>query len=72
VSGSEILEEWQGKRVSIQLARGGLLRGELVRSDAVGVLLAVEHRADPTPEGGRIALEPDEGVSRHHPLACER
>jgi hypothetical protein len=61
VSGSEILEEWQGKRVSMQLARGGLLRGEVMRSDTVGVLLAVEHRSDPTPGGGRVAVEPDEG-----------
>jgi hypothetical protein len=37
------------------------LRGELVRFDAVGVLLAVEHRSDPTPEGWRVAAEPDEG-----------
>ena len=36
------------------------MRGELVRFDAVGVLLAVEHRSDPTPEGGRVAAEPDE------------
>ena len=61
MSGAEILEGWQGRRVSIQLSRGGLLRGELVRFDAVGVLLAVEHRSDPTPEGGRVAAEPDEG-----------
>ena len=37
------------------------MRGELVRFDAVGVLLPVEHRSDPTPEVGRVAAEPDEG-----------
>jgi hypothetical protein len=62
VSGAEILEGWQGWRVSIELARGGLLRGELVRFDAVGVLLPVEHRSDPTPEVGRVAAEPEEGT----------
>ena len=61
MSGAEILEGWQGWRVSIELARGGLLRGELVRFDAAGVLLPVEHRSDPTPEVGRVAAEPDEG-----------
>ena len=60
VGASEILEEWQGKRVSIKLPRGGLLRGELLRSDAVGMLLAVEQRPDPTPGGGRVAAGPDE------------
>ena len=47
MSGAEILEGWQGWRVSIELARGGLLRGELVRFDAVGVLLPVEDRTLP-------------------------
>jgi hypothetical protein len=59
VSGSEIVEEWHGKKVSVQLAECGLLRGEEVRSDAVGLLLAVEHRSDPTAEG-RVGIEPGE------------
>jgi hypothetical protein len=52
VSGAEIVEGWQSRRVSIQLSRGALLRGELVHFDAVGVLLAVKHRSDPTPKEG--------------------
>jgi hypothetical protein len=43
MSGSEIIDEWKGKRVSIKVAgRGPLLRGEVVRTDAVEVLFAVE------------------------------
>ena len=76
MSGAEILEGWQGWRVSIELARGGLLRGELVRFDAAGVLLPVEHRSDPTPEVGRVAAEPDEGslplFSLLHPTSESR
>lgn len=63
MSGSEILEEWKGKRASIQLARGGLLRGEVVRSDAVGVLFALEERLDRTSEGGRVGMGANEDSS---------
>jgi hypothetical protein len=42
VSGSEIVNEWNGKQVSIKpVTRGRLFRGEVVRSDAIGVLVAV-------------------------------
>jgi hypothetical protein len=61
VNGSEILEEWKGKRVSMKLAgRGSHFRGELVRSDAVGVLLAVEENLERTTEGGWVGLEANE------------
>jgi hypothetical protein len=57
VSGSEILNEWTGKQVSIKPAtRGRLIRGEVMRSDEIGVLLAVEHWSDELPEGKRIGF----------------
>jgi hypothetical protein len=61
VSGSEILEEWEGKRVSLKLAgRSSIFRGELVRTDAVGLLLAVEGTFERTTEGAWAGLEADE------------
>lgn len=61
MSGSEILEAWKGKRVSMKLAgRSALLRGELVRSDAVGVLFALEERLDRTAAGGWVGVEANE------------
>ena len=66
MSGSEIVEEWKGKQVSIKPAtRDRIFRGEVVRSDAVGLLLAVEFMADAIPGGERLGFEPDE---HSHPL----
>src|SRR3712207_1649945 len=45
VSGSEIVEEWRGKRVRVLLATEGHLEGEVMRADAVGVMLALEKLA---------------------------
>jgi hypothetical protein len=64
VSGSEILEEWKGKRVSMKLAgRSSIFRGEIIRSDAVGLLLAVEGNLERTTEGGWVGLEANEDSS---------
>jgi hypothetical protein len=57
VSGSEILEEWRGKQVRVLLASEGHLEGEVMRSDAVGVLLALEKLAP----GGEQEFTPQEG-----------
>ena len=57
MSGSEIVEEWRGKRVRVLLATEGHLEGEVVRSDAVGVLLALEKLAP----GGEVEFTAGEG-----------
>jgi hypothetical protein len=69
VSGSEIVDEWKGKRVSVMVAgTGPLMRGEVVRTDGVGVLLATEEMLfSPTSERGA------EGVEAHEdsvPMFC--
>jgi hypothetical protein len=61
VNGSEILEEWKGKRVSMKLAgRSSIFRGEIIRTDAVGLLLAVEGTFERTTEGEWAGLEANE------------
>lgn len=50
MSGSEIVEGWEGKRIMVSLASEGYLEGELVRSDAAGVLFAVEKMGHSGPE----------------------
>ena len=57
MSGSEILQDWQGKRVGVQLSGRGMMEGELVRSDAVGVLIAMDRTAYSTPVGDITAAE---------------
>jgi hypothetical protein len=56
VGGSEILEGWEGRRIKVSLASGGSLEGELVRSDAVGVLFSIERLTRGTPVG-EVAAE---------------
>ena len=57
MSGAEIVEEWQGKRVRVLLATEGHLEGEVVRADAVGVMLALEKLAP----GGEVGFVAGEG-----------
>ena len=57
MSGSEIVEGWQGKRVRVLLATEGDLEGEVMRTDAVGVMLAVEKLAP----GGAVEFTAVEG-----------
>ena len=53
--GSEIVDGWRGKHARTELAGGGSIEGEIVRSDAVGVLLAVEEMVSATPQGPVVA-----------------
>jgi hypothetical protein len=57
VSGAEIVEEWRGKRVRVLLATEGHLEGEVMRADAVGVMLALEKLAP----GGEVEFTAGEG-----------
>jgi len=57
VSGSEIVGDWQGKRVRVLMATEGHLEGEVVRTDAVGVMLALEKLAP----GGEVRFNAEEG-----------
>ena len=53
MSGSEIVDEWKGKQVSVMVRNAPTLRGEVVRTDAVGMLLATEELLfDVPPEVG--------------------
>ncbi len=57
MSGSEIVGEWQGKRVRVLLATEGHLEGEVMRADAVGVMLALEKLVP----GGEVGFVAGEG-----------